>query len=87
MRELLADLGLAIQQELEAVKREVAYGTSRHLEEVVLQAVSEGVKIGVREGIKQGIKEVLAELLKETKKEENSETEKTIKAKSEQRKK
>jgi len=76
MRELLADLGLAIQEELETIKREVAYGMTRHLEEVVLQAVSEGVKIGVREGIKQGIKEALAELLKEAKKEENSATEK-----------
>lgn len=73
-RELLTDLGLAIQEELEAVKREIAYGMTRHLEEVIQQAVTEGVKIGVREGIKQGIKEILAELIKEAKKEENSET-------------
>lgn len=75
-RELLTDLGLAIQEELEAVKREIAYGMTRHLEEVIQQAVTEGVKIGVREGIKQGVKEVFAELLKEAKKRKTPKLEK-----------
>jgi hypothetical protein len=72
MRGILANLGSAIQGELEAIRREVTYETSRYLEEVILRAVTEGVKMGVKEGIREGIKEALAELLKEIKKMQNS---------------
>lgn len=64
MRELLGNLGLAIQEELHRERQNLIHAVKMYVDEAVREAVREGIRTGLKEAIVELVKEIKADKLK-----------------------